>query len=36
MSTLATIALLVLAVALLRNVAAGTWRQWLHAKFIGS
>jgi hypothetical protein len=32
----ATILLLVLAVALLRNMAAGTWREWLRAKFIGS
>jgi hypothetical protein len=32
---LARILLLLLAVALFLNVANGTWRQWLRAKFIG-
>lgn len=36
MNTIATVILLLLGVALLRNMAAGTWRQWLHAKFIGA
>lgn len=35
MQALATIVLLLLAIALVTNVANGTWRQWLHAKFIG-
>jgi hypothetical protein len=34
--SIAVIVLLLLGVALLRNVAAGTWQQWLHAKFIGT
>jgi len=34
--SLAVIGLLLLAIALLTNVANGTWRQWLRAKFIGS
>jgi hypothetical protein len=34
--SIAVIALLLLAIALVRNVAGGTWRQWLRAKFIGN
>lgn len=36
MESIATIILLLLGIALLTNVANGTWKQWLHAKFIGS
>lgn len=36
MESIASILLLVFAIALVRNVAAGTWKQWLRAKFIGS
>jgi hypothetical protein len=36
MESLAVIALLILAIALVTNVANGTWRQWLRAKFVGS
>lgn len=35
MESFARIFLLLLFVALLINVANGTWRQWLKAKFIG-
>lgn len=35
MESFARIILLLLAVALFLNVANGTWRQWLRAKFIG-
>lgn len=35
MQSIATILLLLLAIALVTNIANGTWKQWLHAKFIG-
>jgi len=34
--SIASLILLLLAVVLVRNVAAGTWRQWLKAKFLGT
>jgi hypothetical protein len=34
--SLATVLLLLLAVALVLNMANGTWRQWLRAKFVGA
>lgn len=36
MESIATILLLLVGIALLVNVANGTWRQWLKAKFIGA
>jgi hypothetical protein len=32
----ARVLLLLLAIALFINVANGTWKQWLKAKFVGS
>jgi hypothetical protein len=34
--SLATVLLLLLGVALVLNMANGTWRQWLRAKFVGA
>jgi hypothetical protein len=34
--SIATVLLLLLAVALVINMANGTWRQWLRAKFVGA
>jgi hypothetical protein len=36
MESWARVILLLLAVALLINVANGTWREWLKAKFVGA
>lgn len=35
MESLARILLLILAMALVLNIANGTWRKWLSAKFLG-
>lgn len=36
MESIAQLFLLLLTVALVLNIANGTWRQWLRAKFFGT